>query len=54
MVDEHCVRDGVGFIAQWLLRSIGLGMGCIQFREYVNHVVETAVRYPLEEVEMAI
>ena len=32
----------------WLLRFIGLGLGLgyIQFKEYVNHVVEKAVRCP--------
>ena len=51
MVDAHCVRDEGSFTIHWLLRFIGLGLrlglGCIQFEEYVNHVVKKAARYPL-------
>ena len=49
MVDAHCMRDEGGFTIYWLdvLRFIGLGLGYIQIKEYVNHVVEKAVRYPI-------
>ena len=46
VVDAHCVRDEGGFTVHWLLRFIRLGSGYICFREYVNHAVENAVRYP--------
>ena len=46
--DTHCVRDEGGFTVHCLLRFIrlGLGLGYEKFKEYVNHVVEKAVRYP--------
>ena len=42
MVDAHCVRDDGGFTVHvhWLLRFIGLGLGYIQLKEYVNHMPE--------------
>ena len=54
MVDAHCVRDEGSFTVHWLVGCVSLGrvrvraiLGCKLFREYVNHVVEKAVRYAL-------
>ena len=42
----HTVNETKGYSPYngWLVRFIGLGLGLYQ--EYVNHVVEKAVRYP--------
>ena len=42
MVDAHCVRDEGGSTVHWLLRFIGLGLGLgyIKFKKYVNHMPE--------------
>ena len=48
MVGAPCERDEGRFAVHWLLRFIGSGqrLGNTLFQDYVNHVVEKAVRYP--------
>ena len=36
----------IGWLFRFIMLGLGLGLGYISFKEYVNHVVEKAVRYP--------
>ena len=48
MVDARCVRDEGGFTLHWLVVAFHSirAIGYIQFKEYVNHFLEKAVRCP--------